>query len=141
MQMLVNVDVPDVQKGADFYCAAFGLQVGRRFGAHALELTGGSVPIYLLAKAEGSAPLPDGSGSRSYRRHWSPVHLDLVVTDLEAAIARAVAAGAVQERPVKVAAWGKLALFADPFGHGFCLIEFLGRGYDEIADATAACCD
>jgi hypothetical protein len=23
---------------------------------------------------------------------------------------------------------------ADPFGHGFCLIQFLGRGYDEIAD-------
>jgi hypothetical protein len=22
---------------------------------------------------------------------------------------------------------------ADPFGNGFCLIEFLGRGYDEIA--------
>jgi hypothetical protein len=20
------------------------------------------------------------------------------------------------------------------FGHGFCLIQFLGRGYDEIAD-------
>ena len=47
----------------------------------------------------------------------------------------------MQERPVKVAAWGKLALFADPFGHGFCLIEFLGRGYDEIADAPAQCCD
>lgn len=25
------------------------------------------------------------------------------------------------------------ALFVDPFGHGFCLIEFTGRGYDEIA--------
>jgi hypothetical protein len=23
---------------------------------------------------------------------------------------------------------------ADPFGHGFCLIELLSRGYDEIAD-------
>jgi hypothetical protein len=22
---------------------------------------------------------------------------------------------------------------ADPFGHGFCLIEFTGRGYDEVA--------
>jgi hypothetical protein len=27
---------------------------------------------------------------------------------------------------------------ADPFGHGFCLIEFRGRGYDEIAATTAA---
>jgi len=24
-------------------------------------------------------------------------------------------------------------MLADPFGHGICLIEFVGRGYDEIA--------
>jgi hypothetical protein len=24
-------------------------------------------------------------------------------------------------------------MLADPFGHGICLIRFLGRGYDEIA--------
>ena len=23
-------------------------------------------------------------------------------------------------------------VLADPFGHGLCLIQFLGRGYDEI---------
>ena len=28
--------------------------------------------------------------------------------------------------------YGKLALMADPFGNGFCLLEFTGRGYDEI---------
>jgi hypothetical protein len=38
------------------------------------------------------------------------------------------------ERPVRTAVWGKIALLADPFGHGLCLIEFLNRGYDEIAD-------
>jgi hypothetical protein len=30
-------------------------------------------------------------------------------------------------------AWGKIAVLADPFGNGFCLIEFVNRGYDEIA--------
>jgi lactoylglutathione lyase len=34
---------------------------------------------------------------------------------------------------VRDAAWGRLALLADPFGHGFCLIEFKGRSYGEIA--------
>jgi hypothetical protein len=29
--------------------------------------------------------------------------------------------------------WGKIAMLADPFGHGVCLIQFVGRGYDEIA--------
>jgi len=26
-----------------------------------------------------------------------------------------------------------LALMADPFGHGFCLLQFVGQGYDELA--------
>jgi len=25
-------------------------------------------------------------------------------------------------------------VLADPFGHGLCLIQFLGRGYDEITE-------
>ena len=30
--------------------------------------------------------------------------------------------------------WTELAaLMADPFGNGFCLLPFTGRGYDEIA--------
>jgi len=34
-----------------------------------------------------------------------------------------------------LASWPRhIALMADPFGHGFCLIEFRGRGYDEIAE-------
>ena len=61
------------------------------------------------------------------------MHLDVVVEDIDAAVARAVAAGAVVEHEVETAAWGKIAMLADPFGHGVCLIQFLGRGYDEIA--------
>jgi hypothetical protein len=32
--------------------------------------------------------------------------------------------------------FGRLALFADPFGHGFCLVEFSPLGYDAIAEVT-----
>jgi hypothetical protein len=49
------------------------------------------------------------------------------------AVARAVSAGAILERGAEKHAWGLLAILADPFGHGFCLLQFLGRGYDEIA--------
>jgi hypothetical protein len=42
-------------------------------------------------------------------------------------------AGAVIERAVRTSAWGRLVLMSDPFGHGCCLVPFLGRGYDEIA--------
>ena len=61
------------------------------------------------------------------------MHLDFVVPNIEAAVARARAAGASIEGAVQTHPWGRIALMADPFGHGFCLIEFLGRGYDEIA--------
>jgi lactoylglutathione lyase len=136
MKLLLNIDVPDLQRATEFYCAAFNLRFGRRLGGEVLELIGAEVPIYLLQKSEGSAPAATSINKRKYRRHWSPIHFDIVVEDIESAVARAVKAGAVQEGIIAETSWSKLALFADPFGHGFCLIEFVGRGYDEIAVAS-----
>ncbi|MFW3613575.1 VOC family protein [Billgrantia antri] len=137
MEFPVNLDVDDLQRGIDFYVNAFGLEVGRRFGEDGIELIGGPAPIYLLAKASGSpayaaAGITPGE-QRHYTRHWTPVHLDVVVENIDAAVERAIAAGATQERPTVTDDWGKLALMVDPFGHGFCLVQFLNRGYDEIA--------
>lgn len=135
MDLLVNVDVDDLDLATRFYGAAFGLTVGRRFGDAGVELLGSSAPIYLLARGAGTAPAPGADRSRDYARHWTPVHLDFVVDDVDAAVARAVAAGALLERPVTTSAWGRLAVMADPFGHGFCFVQFLGRGYDELVQA------
>jgi predicted enzyme related to lactoylglutathione lyase len=131
MNLLVNIDVEDLEKATRFYCEALGLQVGRRFDGW-LELIGSSAPIYLLPNASGTSVSPASAQKRDYRRHWTPVHLDFVVTDLARAVARARAAGALMEREIETKAWGRIAMFADPFGNGFCLLEFLGRGYDEI---------
>ena len=60
------------------------------------------------------------------------MHLDFVVDDVELAVARAIAAGATLENGPQSHAYGRLALLADPFGNGFCLLQFTGRGYDEI---------
>jgi uncharacterized glyoxalase superfamily protein PhnB len=90
--------------------------------------------LYLLAKPAGSRASAGSEARRSYERHWTPVHLDFVVDDIDAAVARAVAAGARREGDVQTRTWGKMALLADPFGHGVCVIQYLGRGYDEIAD-------
>jgi predicted enzyme related to lactoylglutathione lyase len=130
---LVNIDVPDLAAATAFYCAAFGLTPGRRF-AGAVELLGGPAPIYLLEKAAGSAALPGGRASRDYARHWTPVHLDFTVPDLAAALGQALAAGASLEAAPREEVWGSIALLADPFGNGFCLIAFKRRGYDEIAE-------
>jgi len=45
-----------------------------------------------------------------------------------------VAAGAVIELPVSERRWGRLAVLADPFGHGFCLIQLVGLGYDALVE-------
>jgi predicted enzyme related to lactoylglutathione lyase len=131
--VLANIDVDDLARATEFYCSALHLAVGRRFGDAAVELLGGSSAIYLLAKAAGTPAASGSAARRDYARHWTPVHLDFVVPDIAAALARARRAGAQLEGEVRTHRWGRIAVLADPFGHGFCLIEFLGRGYDEIA--------
>ena len=80
-----------------------------------------------------SRALKLGQQTRTYARHWTPVHLDFVVSDIKSAVAQAQAAGATLEGEPETHNWGHIAHMADPFGHGICLIEFRGRGYDEIA--------
>jgi catechol 2,3-dioxygenase-like lactoylglutathione lyase family enzyme len=133
MELLANIDVDDVAVATDFYCRALNLTVGRRFGTSGIELLGASSAIYLLEKPAGSVSTSAPGTSRNYSRHWTPVHLDFVVPDIHEACERARAAGATPEGPLRTHAWGHIAVFADPFGHGFCLIQFLNRGYDEIA--------
>lgn len=130
---IVNLDVPDLAAAEAFYTQAFGLHKGRRLGPGALELLGGPAPLYLLQNDAGSAATEDGD-VRDYERHWTPVHLDWVVADIDAALARAVAAGATLERRVRERRWGKIAVLADPFGHGFCLIQFSEAGYDALLE-------
>ena len=130
--LLVNIDVPDLGRAVAFYSEAFGLTVTRRSGVESAELSGWPVRLYLLQKVEGSTGA--GESLRRYDRHWTPVHLDVVVDDLEAALSRALAAGARAETKIRTEAWGKIVVLADPFGHGLLLIEFLGRGYDEVAE-------
>ena len=133
MHLLVNIDVDDLARAERFYREAFGLEAGRRFGSFGVEMLGAEAPLYLLVKAAGTAPAATVAQPRQYTRHWTPVHLDFVVEDIEDAVARAVRAGAVLEQPVATQKWGRLALLADPFGHGFCFVQFTGRGYDEVA--------
>jgi predicted enzyme related to lactoylglutathione lyase len=134
MDFVVNIDVDELDQAVRFYQAAFGLKLGRRFGESGVEMLGGPAPLYLLLKAAGTAASSAAAEVRRYDRHWTPVHLDFVVEEIESAVEGALAAGARLEATISTAKWGKLALMADPFGHGFCFIEFLGRGYDEIAN-------
>src|SRR4026207_639168 len=120
MDLLVNLDVDDLDKAIHFYSSAFALKVGRRFGAVAVEMLGSTAPIYLLVKSPRTPASDTTQQLRNYQRHWTPVHLDFVVDEIEAAVERAVSAGAFLEQPIATHKWGKLALMAGPFGHGVC---------------------
>ena len=134
-QLLVNIDVDDLEKAVEFYSRGLGLTAGRRLGPDAVEMLGAGCAIYLLMKPTGTRPFIRAGAGRRYRRHWTPVHLDLAVPDLRAALDQALAAGAKLEGRVAERRWGSMARMADPFGHGFCLLQFKGRGYDEIVEA------
>ncbi|QIO34273.1 VOC family protein [Bradyrhizobium sp. 1(2017)] len=136
MTFLLNIDVPDVIAATTFYTEAFGLTVGRRFGTGFVELLGWPAPVYLLTKQAGTVGA--GGDRRRYERHWTPVHVDVVVDDVDAAVERALRAGAVLEVAATDAPYGRIAMLADPFGHGFCLLTFSERGYDALLDADGA---
>ena len=134
MQLLVNVDVDDLERAIEFYTAALGLRVARRlFDGSVAEILGASSQIYLMAKPAGSPASRPSTSVRDYRRHWTPVHLDFAVDDVPAAVERAVAAGAKLEGEIQSYSWGRQATLSDPFGHGFCVLQFSRRGYDAVA--------
>ena len=136
MSLLINIDVPNLDWATTFYTEAFALPIGRRFSGDVVELVGWPAPLYLLLREANS--IGAGSTPRTYARHWTPIHLDVVVDDVEKALARAVAAGAHPEGDVRTEVWGRLVTVSDPFGHGFCLLQFLNRGYDELVSEQSA---
>jgi predicted enzyme related to lactoylglutathione lyase len=134
LEIVVNVDVDDLEKAVAFYSTGLGLRIGRRlFEGTVAEMLGATSKIYLLSKPPGSAAIPNAATPREYNRHWTPVHLDFIVDNVSETVERAVCAGAKLEQEIQTFTWGQVANMSDPFGHGFCLLQFLGSGYDEAA--------
>ena len=119
----VSIDVPALADGVRFYTDVFGfVKIAAPMPGLAV-LRAGDTEICLLEKAAGSAPARGTDERRHYQRHWTPVHVDFHVDDLKATLARALAAGALQEQFFEDPKHGSVAFCSDPFGHGFCLIE------------------
>lgn len=132
MKILINIDVPDLASAITFYQRAFGLELGRVMDDDVAELTGASSVIYLLRVPAGSRPASGVQEEREFSRHWTPVHIDFVVEDLVNAEQRALDAGAKRESECIEWNGSKCITFSDPFGHGFCLIEFVAETYTEV---------
>ncbi|MGI9333327.1 MAG: VOC family protein [Gammaproteobacteria bacterium] len=131
--IIVNIDVPDVGLGRRFYEGGLGFEYSRSlFGGAVVELAAESTTVYLIQHDVGSRPVQGNPGTRDYSDHWTPVHLDVIVDDIDQALQRAIEAGARAVGEQQAREWGKLAPLRDPFGHGVCLLQFSGPGYDLV---------
>ena len=127
------IDVADLERGIAFYCDGLNLTLRRRLSPSWVELAGANLPIFLLGNRKPTANLGGTQIQRNFARHWTPVHLDFIVPEFDAAVARLTGLGATLDRPIQLAEYGRMANMADPFGNGFDLIEFSGSGYDAVS--------
>jgi len=127
------IEVTEPALGIEFYCDGLGLTVKRRLSPRWIELAGANVPIFLLGNRPAVADLGSTRVPRDYQRHWTPIHLDFIVADLDAMVSRLKDVGGSLDRAVKEREYGCIANMADPFGNGFDLIEFSGSGYDAVS--------
>ena len=133
LEVHAYIDVADLDRGIEFYCNGLGFTLKRRLSPSWVELAGANLPIFLLGKRATTANLGATQIRRDFGRHWTPVHLDFIVPDIDAAVARLTALGATLDRATQQADYGRMANMSDPFGNGFDLIEFSGQGYDVIS--------
>lgn len=124
MELETTIDVDNLDRAIEFYCGGLGLTlVERHPNCTRMELNG---QIFWLC------PFPAGPHrriNRDFARHWTPIHLDFIVDDLDQAVARALAAGGRLEgeirrnQPDPIGCRADIANLSDPAGNGVDLIQ------------------
>ncbi len=118
MKFEICIDVDDVDRAIEFYGRGLGLTVVEHHPDWT-QVKLGDQTFWIMKVAEGS----QGQISRDYRRHWTPVHLDFIVDDIDDAARRAVDAGGKLEREIQRKPNGGLANVSDPSGNGVDLVQ------------------
>jgi predicted enzyme related to lactoylglutathione lyase len=118
----VSIDVPNLEQGLAFYVAVFGFVEKARPFAGMAVLDANNVTVCMHEKSAGTEPAPSGADVRRYDRHWTPVHLDLHVSDFDLALDRVRRAGGALEREFRNEGPMPVAFCSDPFGNGFCIL-------------------
>jgi predicted enzyme related to lactoylglutathione lyase len=114
MKCEICIDVDDVAKAVRFHGEGIGLSVVKHEEEWA-QLKLGEQTIWLM-----KVPSCKGrSITREYSQHWTPVHLDIHVDDIDETIERAVAAGGKLEARPKPS----LVNLVDPSGNGLDLVQ------------------
>lgn len=118
-KVLISVDVGDLNQAESFYVDALGCEFVKKPYPRMTVVSAGGVEIWLVEKPVASSPFPGSDPVRTYERHWTPVHMDFCVHDIEGTLSQIVEHHGSYETGEK----GKWAFCADPFGNGFCLIK------------------
>lgn len=119
MELEITIDVDDLDRTVEFYCAGLGLTLVHRDPHWArVELDGRTLWLCLVGAG------PHGNVTRDFQRHWTPVHLDFVVDDVDEAVERALAAGGRLDGPITrnapepIGCRSDVANLSDPVGNG-----------------------
>jgi predicted enzyme related to lactoylglutathione lyase len=118
MEFQICIDVDDVERAVEFYGRGLGLTVVESHPDWA-QIKLGEQTFWIMKTPAGV----QGQISRDYRRHWTPVHLDFTVDDIDEAVRRAVDAGGKLEGEIQRGAKGGLANLVDPAGNGVDLVS------------------
>ena len=118
----LSIDVPNLEAGLRFYGSVFGFrEKARPFPTMAI-LDANNLTVCMHEKAAGTKSSPGGSDVRRYERHWTPVHVDVHVEDLDAVLEKMRAEGGRVETEFRTEGPMPVAFCSDPFGNGFCVI-------------------
>lgn len=118
----LSIDVPNLEAGLRFYGNVFGFrEKARPFPTMAI-LDANNVTVCMHEKATGTKSSPGGSDVRRYERHWTPVHVDVHVEDLDAVLEKVRAERGLVETEFRTQGPMPVAFCSDPFGNGFCVI-------------------
>lgn len=118
MEFSICIDVDDVDRAVKFYGRGLGLTVVKQESDWA-QVKLGEQAFWIMKAPAGV----QGQISRDYRRHWTPVHLDFAVDDIDEAVKRAVDAGGKLEGEIQRTPKGAMANLSDPSGNGVDLVS------------------
>ncbi|MEM7017803.1 MAG: VOC family protein [Pseudomonadota bacterium] len=116
----VSIDVPDVEQAINFYNQALNCEVKTKYSDSWAVVTLDNLDIHFLKKDAGT--IGANNEQRHFSRHWTPVHLDFSTSDVAAALEIVKTFGGTVEKYESNES-ADIALCADPFGNGFCLIR------------------
>jgi catechol 2,3-dioxygenase-like lactoylglutathione lyase family enzyme len=115
----ISFDCPDPSVLADFYGAVLGLRRAYESpDGGIVSLSDGRMAVTMMRTPDHVAPSWPSS------RQQQQVHLDILVEDLDDAVARAVALGASEAAHQPAASAWRVLL--DPAGHPLCLTTVTG---------------